>query len=45
MISVSEFMKSLNRNQLCIKIVVPIDDYTELKYPPNCHIPFDDDSK
>ena len=42
MISVSEFMKSLNRNQLCIKIVVQIDDYTELEY--NCHIHFDDDS-
>ena len=44
MISVSEFMKSLNRNQLCIKIVVQIDDYTELEYPPDCHIDFDDDS-
>ena len=30
MISVSEFMKSLNRIQLCIKIVVQIEDYTEL---------------
>ena len=37
-------MKSLNRNQLCLKIVVQIDDYTELEYPPNCHILFDDDS-
>ena len=32
MISVSEFMKSLNRNQLCVKIVVQIDDYTEFEY-------------
>ena len=33
MISVSEFMKSLNRNQLCVKLVVQIDNYTELEYP------------
>ena len=44
MISVSEFMKSLNRNQLGIKIIVQIDDYIELEYPPNCHIHFDSDS-
>ena len=44
MLSVSEFMKSLNRNQLCIKIIVQIDDYVELEYPPDCHIHFDDDS-
>ena len=44
MISVSEFMKTLNRNQLCIKIVVQIDDYIELEYQPNCHIHFDHDS-
>ena len=44
MLSVSEFMKSLNRNKLCIKIVVQIDDYIELEYPPDCHIHFDNDS-
>ena len=44
MLSVSEFMKSLNRNQLCIKIVVQIDDYIELEYPPDGHIHFDNDS-
>ena len=45
MLSVSEFMKSLNRNQLCIKIVVQIDDYIELEYPSDCHIHFDDSIK
>ena len=44
MLSVSEFMISLKRNQLCIKIVVQIDDYIELEYPSNCHIHFDNDS-
>ena len=44
MLSVSEFMKSLNRNQLCIKIIVQIDDYVELEYPPDCPIHFDDNS-
>ena len=44
MLSVSEFMKSLKRNQLCIKTIVQIDDYIELEYPPDCHIHFDDDS-
>ena len=43
MLSVSEFMKSLNRNHFCIKIVVQIDDYFELEYPPDCHIHFDND--
>ena len=37
-------MKSLNRNQLCIKIVVQIDYYIEIKYPSDCHIHFDNDS-
>ena len=44
MLSVSEFMKSLNRNQLCIKIVVQIDNYIELEYPPDCQIHFENDS-
>ena len=44
MLSVSEFMNSLNRNHLCIKIVVQIDDYIKLEYPPDCHIHFDNDS-
>ena len=34
----------MNRNQLCKKIIVQIDDYIELEYPPDCHIHFDDDS-
>ena len=37
-------MQSLNKNQLCIKIVVQIDDYIELEYPSGCHIHFDNDS-
>ena len=44
MLSVSEFMQSLNKNQLFIKIVVQIDDYIELDYPSGCHIHFDNDS-
>ena len=44
MLSVSEFMQSLNKNQLFIKIVVQIDDYFELEYPSGCHIHFDNDS-
>ena len=44
MLSVSEFMKSLNRNQFCKTIVVQKDDYIQLEYPPDCHILFDDDS-
>ena len=44
MLSVSEFMQSLNRNQLFIKIVVQIDGYIELEYPSGCHIHFDSDS-
>ena len=44
MLSVSEFMKSLNRIQLCIKMVVQIDDYIELEYPSDCLIHFDNDS-
>ena len=44
MVSGSEFMKSVNKNQLCIKIKVQIDDYIELEYPPDCQNHFDDDS-
>ena len=43
MLSVSEFMKLLNRNQLCIKIIVQTDDYIELEYQTDCHIHFDAD--
>ena len=42
--SVSEFMKSLKKNQLCTKIVVQTEGNTELEYPPDCHIHFDNDS-
>ena len=44
MVSVSEFMKSLNRSQFCIKIVGQIDNFIELEYLPNCRIHFDNDS-
>ena len=44
MLSVSDFMQSLNRNQHFIKIVVQIDDYIEREYPSGCHIHFDSDS-
>ena len=44
MLSVSGFMKSLNKNQICIKIVVQIDDFIDLEYPPFCHIHFDNES-
>ena len=44
MLSVSDFMQSLNRNQHFIKVVVQIDDYIEREYPSGCHIHFDSDS-
>ena len=43
MLSVSEFMQSLNKNQLFIKIVVQIDDFIELEYPFGSHVHFDND--
>ena len=44
MLAASEFMHSLNRNQLCIKIKVQRDNFTQLKFPLNSHIHFDNDS-
>ena len=44
MLSVSEFMQSLNRNQLFIKITVQRDDFVNHDYLFGCHIHFDNDS-
>ena len=44
MLSVSEFIESLNKNQLSIKITVQRDDFTDHDYPFGCHIHFDNDS-
>ena len=44
MLAASEFMHSLNRNQLCIKIKVQRDNFAQLKFPLNSHIHFDNDS-
>ena len=41
MLSVSEFMQSLKRNQLFIKITVQRDDFANHDYPFGCHIHFD----
>ena len=44
MLAASEFMHSLNRNQLCIKIQVQRDNFVQLNFPLNSHINFDNDS-
>ena len=44
MLAESEFMHSLNRNQLCIKIKVQRDNFVQLQFPLNSHIHFDNDS-
>ena len=44
MLTVSEFMHSLNRNQLCIKIQVQRDNFIDLSYAFGNHIHFDNDS-
>ena len=44
MLSVSEILKSLNKNQLVMKISVQIDDFIEFDYTSGSHINFDDDS-
>ena len=44
MLAESEFMHSLNRNHLCIKIKVQRDNFAQLKFPLNSHIHFDNDS-
>ena len=44
MLSVTEFMQSLNKNQLCIKILVQKDEFVDQNYQFGCHIHFDNDS-
>ena len=44
MLSVSEFMQSLNKNQFFIKITVQRDNFVNHDYPFGCHIHFDNDS-
>ena len=44
MLATSEFMHSLNKNQLCIKIKVQRDNFTQLKFPLNSHVHFYNDS-
>ena len=44
MLSVSEFLNSLKKNQLVIKISVQTDNFIEFDYPFGSHIHFDDDS-
>ena len=44
MLSVSEFMNSLNKKQFCIKIQVQRDNFTQLDYSFGNHIHFDNDS-
>ena len=44
MLSVTEFMQSLNKNQLCIKIVVQKDEFIHQNYQFGCHIHFDNNS-
>ena len=43
MLSVEEFMKSLHKNQFVLKIIVQKDNFINQKFPPHCHIHFDDD--
>ena len=38
-------MKSLNKNQFVLKILVQRDNFTNQNYPNNCRIHFDDDSQ
>ena len=44
MLTVSEFMKSLNKNQLFIKIQVQRDNFVQHNFPLGSHIHFDNDS-
>ena len=44
MLTVSEFMQSLNRNQLFIKIQVQRDNFVQLDFPFGNHIHFNNDS-
>ena len=44
MLSVTEFMQSLNKNQLCIKIIVQKHQFFDQNYQFRCHIHFDNGS-
>ena len=44
MLSVTEFMQSLNKNQLCIEIIVQKDEFVDQNYQFGCHIHFDNGS-
>ena len=41
-LSVKEFMKSLDKNQFVLKMIVQKDTFINQKFPPHCHIHFDD---
>ena len=45
MLSVREFMKSLNKNQFVLKIIVQTENFKNQEYPHTCHIQFDDDCR
>ena len=44
MLSVTEFMQSVNKNQLCIKIIVQKDEIIDQNYQFGSQIHFDNDS-
>ena len=44
MLSVSEFLQSLNKNQFSTKITVQREDFNDNDNPFGCHIHFDHDS-
>ena len=44
MLTISEFMQSLNSNQLFIKTKVPRDNFVQLDFPFGNHIHLDNDS-
>ena len=44
MLSVAEFMQSLNKNQLCIKIIDQKDEFIDQNYQFGCRLHFDNDS-
>ena len=43
MLSVSEFLNSLHKNQLVIKIAIQTNEFTDIEYPTGSHLHFDDD--
>ena len=44
MLSVTEFVQSLKKNQLSIKIIVQKDELIDENYQFGCHIHFDNDN-